>query len=476
MVIFNLRYICLVALALLAPLFVAGEDPLNALNTSLKAPELPQAGGASGQGVVIDQSNAAQYRTLIISPLFDSVQSGEWSMQVIKSPNFKWRYDLNSATSDPVRLDEKTFKAVANEAALKVQAIPFKIIDSFEGLSEEELNRVGQAMLYNFESLLWKQQLLSLDFSLLWFTNDALRERFSGSFSRVYSSLLEGPTRQVQLFRELLKFEKPEALSDYQWLSFRFLNERKDLLWMFSPAINKVRQLTSSNRSDPLYRTILSLEDIFGWSGQLKELKVLEIAKERALVPMAFFEHDLLKPADEHCLTVDQFQRKSALGRSTLRWNFESRRFMQARPWVATGSIYTPRDLYRVSFVSMDPYVKHGRQVLYLDASSFMPVYKIVYNRGGMPEKFVVTTFGLASTEDQSAERFYPAYTTVQSFDSKIAVILAYDQVRYCSAFPKDLSLADFDPGKLKPVVEEPPAPELNDVKKADIKDAAKNE
>jgi hypothetical protein len=265
----------------------------------------------------------------------------------------------------------------------------------------------------------------------------------------VYPKSLSAEDKTEQLFRSRLDFITPDTIAGFSWLRFRFQRADSDVLFMYSPVTKKTRQLTTSNATDPLLSSSLTLNDLLLWSGKVNDLEGSIESVKTYLVPFV--------PIDR----VASFGRSDACERYTLEnprvlWNYHSRKYAPGASWLPTAAMYVPRVLQRIALSPKDPYSVYGRQVLYVDAATGLPVYKIVFDTAGAVWKTVIAVYGVDSNQNRNRS-FSLLQQVVLDVKRDQATLLQFDTARACSKVDIAAVLKEFSPAALVPITPEVP-------------------
>jgi hypothetical protein len=140
---------------------------------------------------------------------------------------------------------------------------------------------------------------------------------------------------------------------------------------------------------------------------------------------------------------------ESEFNEPPLRWNVENRRYFEGDAWLPSSSVWVPRRVVPIELVARDPYSEYGRQRLYVDSESFLPLLKVVYDKAGELSKIVISSYGLNLSSDRKHRRAYPYYTIVVSDDA--SSMLRYHTVKYCQKEEGGIDYSGFDPSRLGP-------------------------
>lgn len=306
--------------------------------------------------------------------------------------------------------------------------------------------RTGMEAIWNIHGLWWGQKSLDLQFDLMEF--GSLTRWVSGSLLRVYASAEMAESQPKQLWREKLSLSWPRRVQGLSWLTFRLFGEHDDLLWVYSPAIKKVRQLTGTNRFDGFMGPAVSLDDFLTWSGKPEAAVVVGVSRAGFLVPFLSSEAWPVALANGCRTIVTQvpLSKPSMPFDRTLNYDDGYRtvaEFLGKQP-------FFKRDLLIVEILNKDPYVLYGRQILYVDSKTFLPVYKVVFDRAGRQWKTVLTVWGVGQFQG-GAWPYFPVATLIHDRKSATWVIEAYQRIRYCADFAPGESFGDLEPAKLGP-------------------------
>lgn len=319
---------------------------------------------------------------------------------------------------------------------------------------KESLDYRGKAhkILWNAESVNWSNGYIGADIRFRLLEQEEQKRSFDGRFERVYFSVAEKGFKQ--LFREKLSVTSPEPFKDFAWLSFRFPQKVEDLFWVYSPATGKLRELTGPNRSDSLFSFSFSMEDLLGWAGNPAWLKPEVDSEVMAGVPVPANGRTGRAEKSGDCWEIDS---KSVAGKF---WNFQTREYPEAAAWSPTGVVYQQSRLIRLEIVQADSYSLAGRQVIYVEPHSMLPVYHFVYDREGDLWKRVVNVYGRFRKERNGEDYSYPSRSLIYDEKSGKVTLIDYLKVTMCDSLPTGVSLKGFTPKAIipeKPVAAEEP-------------------
>ncbi|RIL08422.1 MAG: hypothetical protein DCC75_08980 [Proteobacteria bacterium] len=432
-------------LSIIGALFFASFFPPEAQSDGRL--NLPEPRTDSFNPLVLESINLDDGKSLLPAELLPAIRTGTLKIPAAKNLRYAWRYDeewlknTKEYKEDPrINFLDLPYKS------LQQRGFAFGAADIIK--AEKDAGRQGSKILWNVISTLASQRLMKQSFAFVHIKENRTTVLGSLELKRAYLAAFPSDAGSAQIFREIIRFIQPDTLSAYAWLAFRFFGEAEDAFWLYSPAISKSRQLTGSNRSDPLYRLLVSPDDLLVWSGkpEILEAKLVEIGE--LLIPFESLDHaDLLQSSGE-ASCVDIVRRTAQIntgeGGSTLpNWLFGS---------FPSDTIFVPRTAFRLELGQRDPYSLYGRQTLYVDAESMLPAYKFVYSRTGQLIKIIIGGFGLAIDPETKSSAPFNSFLLAMDAAGKERTQMSSSMIHYCSEITQDFNATDFDPSHLAPV------------------------
>ena len=432
-------------------------------------PPLPDPVSGSFKGLIISPENYSFYKEILLPEFYSSTGSRGVYLDAVAKLNYDIQFDQDWIAGTAELADAaKGFRA---DSSLEF-SFPMKrgflfgdgadlakewrrILDAQGDFDSDQVG-VGRArdaeknsdfakrLLWNWNSVLWSNGILDYHLRILWLKNGAPYRNVRGSFKRIYPKMIDPTFGYPQLFREQFLFYYPQSLNGLSWLDFRFEDFEEDIIWAYSPAIKKIRELTAANRSDSLVTSSMAADDFLGWSENPNFVQARVLSKSQMLAP--FSSLDLL-PLDNSagCLKVGSRAQSDSL----VMWNFESPKFKDGADWLPVQGAFVPRELYKLEVSSKDPYYLYGREELYLDAETMLPFYKIVYDRAGRHWKTIIVGWSFGRSRDGLRFIPIPGYEVVLDVIAKKTFVMDFSRFRACREYPSDLKLADFDPKQL---------------------------
>jgi hypothetical protein len=432
-------------------------------------PPLPDPVSGSVKGLIIGPENHSFYKEILLPEFYSGAASRNVYLDAVAKLNYDIQLDQDWVAGT-AELDDaaKGFRAdgsldfsfpmkrgflfgdgasLAKEWRRLLDARRDFDSEQFEGGRSAQLEKnsaFAKRLLWNWNSVLWSNGIIDHHLRILWLKNGAPYRNVRGNFKRIYPKIIDPTFGYPQLFREQFLFYYPQSLNGLSWLTFRFEDFEEDIIWAYSPAIKKVRELTAANRSDSLATSSLAADDFLGWSGNPNFVKARVLSKSQMLAP--FSSLDIL-PLDNSagCLKVVG----RAQSESAIMWNFESPKFKGGADWLPVQGAFVPRELYKLEVASRDPYYLYGREELYLDAETMLPFYKVVYDRAGRHWKTIVVGWSFGRSGDGLRFIPVPGFEIVLDVIAKKTFVMDFSRFRSCREYPGDLKLADFDPRRL---------------------------
>lgn len=399
---------------------VRAEDPTQQLQELL-----------SESRPVLDSLTVHKAGASIPASFADLVTTRGLAFSIVKSPRAPTAYD----TQWTQRSLQGATRTLTEKTALPVSERGFAF-GVFDVLLKEtpDTEQVARKLLWNIVGVQEMLPFLHSQFTLEWGANEDVKS-VTGEVLRMRSGILSSG---VQSLRELLLIREPAWLSTFKTLTFREYGNADDYFWIVSPTLKKTRQLLPNLRSEGLFGSLLSLDDLFGFSGkpELQEAKLGQ--RGRMLIPY---------------LSSRAFEYVSAR---------EPERCVEARNTLPKEAfpaniVLTARESFTLELTHRDPFSLVGRKVLYVDSGTMVPWYSEEYNQRGRLEKRT-----LILSELIGDERLFPSMPIVIALyafgeDQKDdSATWWQERVRACTQLPSDVTTSLFDPGRLLPATPSP--------------------
>lgn len=294
----------------------------------------------------------------------------------------------------PIVLGEQLMEEAESDfwpADFQAKSIPVKgPLGNVPDTTKLDQESLGAGILWKINSVWWQAPYSeSIVLAEVKRGSDVIRNYYF-THRRVYPVRVDPSHASEQLYRERVTLDFPTSISGFSWLHYRFRGADRDMLWYYSKAINKSRQLTSANTSDRLLSLSLSLDDVYVWSGRPDDYEVAVADSSSKLVPL--ITDDMLrvsKVEENSCSRLELVSAKQVIG-------FQGDGVPDESGWPYIFGTFNKRVgfvksiLTKVVLNHKDPYSLYGREVLYIDANSGLPYYKFVYDRRGRLWKSII--------------------------------------------------------------------------------------
>jgi hypothetical protein len=214
-------------------------------------------------------------------------------------------------------------------------------------------------------------------------------------------------------YREIVLQTAPSYVEGLATLTWRYADERWDSLWVYVPLARRVRQANSSNRSDALAGSDVTLDDALVWAGKNQSFTWKLVGTRDILVPAFSLDPQPLRAGRRWAngtewVTADDYQ--------GVRWGYEVDGWKGA-PWAPTNATWVQRPVWVVEGHPLDRYYSYGRQLFYVDRETFQAYVKVVDTPAGEYWKTVMADLGMSCAPEQ--ERCYPVVAMNLFVDDK---------------------------------------------------------
>lgn len=423
------------------------------------APLPPEIGNIPGPALsdkplLVGKPNVSSFEDLLVTPLMSWLKDGRFVCRVIRNIGFLW--ELSAEWENASRANAGRFDVDAEKNLVRVgqyilpTGLPFGGAEAIN--QEPDPEKKAYKILWNSAAAALPVGDISYLGEIDWESTQGLLRKASATFYQRLVPAPKAPEKPAKassekpeqtsakagatttstsittttlkpapvLYRQdFLRLLAPPVIANYSELSWRYQGVEPDLFWIYSPVLNKVRQVFPANRSDPIMGGTLDYDDLFVWAGKVQSVDAKLIADKVMLVPFPALmpiravdettaaaaldltpgSQDKAVPHSETALTArGGFQRGDST--ASVLWNFETRQLPQAAAWTPTSVYFVPRRVWVLELAPLDPFYGEGRQVLIVDQESMLPVYRIAYDRKGAFLKFVVGGWHLATTDN----------------------------------------------------------------------------
>jgi hypothetical protein len=404
--------------------------------------------GHSSSSLQVQAANAPQFRSLILPEWYDLVRDRKESFSSVRSLRGPGEDDQDWIG----RSTQNRQLATADEVqSLDVASITRGFVAGpYSEIRTLDAPQLGKMILWNVAGRAMVHTFMRADFSLEVFREQRLEREVEASLLRLIPGRLGEALTSKQILREVFAVIRPDPFSGYRFLTFRFLGEEEDLLWLYSPLLTQVRQLAASNRSDEIFRLGTSLDDLFLWSEKVELDNPKKVDELTALVPFFDAERQDLSIAGDACVSA-----------KNVRFERGAQRFGSGSEALLLGASdahfseevrFVPRPLARIQISPQDSFSAHGRSILYVDQALQIPVARVVFDRAGHPWKLLMGAVAIPEQKETGRREPYIREMHMRDLKSGARTVLSVNSVSWCTTLPEDVPRAWFDPSQLKNV------------------------
>ena len=341
------------------------------------------------ENVSLTSSNVIDYKNLLPSFLSLLIEKNLFAAAVVKKLNYQWHYYTEGSVPEL-----KSLSTASTSNFLQA----YNILEDSLSLQFSAGNFVYSG-------------------SLKWFSSHRVRK--SVKFSLLKTRKISNPPSislvEQLSFVEVFKSDLVPPLSGLSHTTLRKNTAEHDHYWICSPVLKYSRKIPDTLRGDSILASSFSLDDFFTNSLRIKDSKAQIIDEKKLLLPFLSesslkinspknIPHNLSrlfpKSPSKSYSVIGKYKDKYN-NRVSTKWNADFKAWPSSSPWIPNQIIFTPRDVWVIELYPNDPYYPTGKQILYVDKESFLPVYKEIFNKSGDLEKTIISAWGLATTKDQ---------------------------------------------------------------------------
>ena len=346
---------------------------------------------------IIDKTNWEEAEGLIPDCLLEWVKKGEFILprgDVSYDPlEFYPEYAKEANTSNVglYDLDEEgvVIEAKTGETAKRIVGFPFPTVDP-------EDPKAAMKIMYNKQYVTYIIGFKKFTAYIAWLGTAGFEREIQIIFRDAY--LIGFPGAQQHKNPKsaerysLLSVRSPYDLAGTSVLTWRYLDSRQDVSFMYIPAIRRVRRTTPANRSDGFVGSDFALDDILAYDGKIPAFEWKLLGQREALVPFQTADPIRASVIEEGQWKVSKEAVQQEFGYQREGW--------QGAPWCPLNVLYVKRPVWVIEGRSKDPYYNYGVQYMWIDAETWGPYYKLTHDRSDKFWKFEsVTTAGFQTAD-----------------------------------------------------------------------------
>lgn len=243
---------------------------------------------------VVDESNADQFKDILVPHMYDNIKKGWQTIRVGETTSFELQSNYIQATRD----------AVSNPPALDGNGIVQNFTAGRAFPQEPDANDplAGQKMIWNYQyGYNWGDNATIGPF---WWS---FKDMDSGKVERLIkfefhflnwkhrvnqAPTPEFPDNPSQLYRSIYaKVQEPFDIRNTQLLIHRYKDDTKrDDAWLYLGFQRRVRRLATGQSTDSFLGTDIMIEDFEGYNGRVSDYEWEYVETSNRLVP--FYNHN----------------------------------------------------------------------------------------------------------------------------------------------------------------------------------------
>jgi len=329
---------------------------------------------------VIDRTNCGKYEDLLIPAMYRAVKRGDYVIAP-GTLNFKYKHEksfLEASAKNAGKfdinshgdlIDKKTGKYPEN-----IYGYPFPNIDLKDP-------KAGANMICNFNFQRYRFMASIDNDRLMWIDNKG-EERFIAGFDHRLYMNGRPPDQTIKNPDKVLTYEfqrilEPMSSRGTNTMSYIYIDDRENSDFAYIPAIRRIRQTTSTSRSDSYMGSDSWLDLHYMWAGKDSSMKWKLVGEKTVLA--SFTSPDLLQ-AEE--LPDGRVRRVFPYTDSHIKYGYQDPNWKGA-PWTPLNITYVPRKVWIVEQIPKDPNYNWGLHINYVDQETYTIWYKEIYDKSG---------------------------------------------------------------------------------------------
>jgi len=352
---------------------------------------------AAGPAPVIDQTNWQQVQDRLPESILNWVKKGDLRLTIgAMQDDVNWEPSfLQASAANAGRYDvDGDGNLIDRESGVRpphTYGFPFPHIDPQDA-------KAGVEILWNTSLTTYRYGRLFTPFALNWIGRNGFERVVKGQVLGIaFDFQPTAPSNPDHTeTRDLFQALSPASVEGTQVLTWRYLDNRPDSVWNYLPGIRRIRQLTAADRSDPFLGSDLTQDDGLMWLGKNQSFTWKLSGAQDVLVPAVLTSYVQLVPGRQWAGGQEW---KSPVDFPGARFGLETPGWTGA-PWLPTNMVWVPRPVWVVEGYPKDPYYSYGRQVFYIDRTTYKIYYKVVYTPAGEYWKTIFNDLGIGVASD----------------------------------------------------------------------------
>jgi len=303
---------------------------------------------------------------------YDIQPDDEW-MNAGKKNNGKFKIDKVKNLVD----------AATGKAPMWVYGVPFPDLDF-----KKDPDAASKFM-YNRMISTFRGGSLFAPFHLEWIGRNGV-ERIVDCFwaQYCYWARSDGEARNPRRFRYMYitGVTKPYDLAGLNQLTYRKLDGTEDDLYVYIPAIRRVKKMSGANRSDPYVGSDVTVDDGGGFAGLTNSMEWRFIEEKVGLLCM---EKRDTERTNHFKLGSDGRTWKVGVDPTAMQLGWAVEGWKGAK-WAPVNSVYVPSTVVVIEGMPRDAYYNSGKAMYWVDKATYHTMYKIIWDKAGEYWKAIV--------------------------------------------------------------------------------------
>jgi hypothetical protein len=388
------------------------------------------AGAEVAPGDVIDKSNWEKAEGMLPDPVLDWYKTGQY-ITAVGELNFDFGKSLPKYVYD--RMEENAGKYGVNEKNELVYAKSGELAKDVIGLPFPEIDpkdpKAGVKIVYNGKFVRMFQGNGRWPGMAGHYVSTSRHERDVVVDMRTASFLAWpgiGEMKNPEGFQEqyVLKVVSPYDLAGTAVLTWRYFGYKPDMTFGYVPAIRRVRRMSPANRSDAMFGSDFSADDVgyIGYDGKVPYFEFKLVGEGEALG--MFYGKDRVQ-----CVR-DQFGTLMSTEPPGLAFKvgYEKDGWQGALWAPATEDVFfVKRPVWKIECTSKDPFYNYGKQYMWIDKEAYCSFWKEILDHSGEQWKMWYDIWGVAVSEKDGFS--IPYFRMVNVVDERAGHASAFECV-----------------------------------------------
>ncbi|MGB5159384.1 DUF1329 domain-containing protein [Desulfobacterium sp. N47] len=319
---------------------------------------------------------------MLVPPLYRAVERGAWVVTP-GTVNFKYKHTdsflaasaKNAGKYDVSKEGDLIEKSTGEITFTNFYGMPFPKIDRNDPKAADKI-------IWNFNYQRYRLTGTRTAIHIAWI-NQSGEERFIGGLDSCLYMMGRPLGTEIKNTDKVLTYEFqntlwPMSVKGTNTMSYVYIDERDNSNFAYVPAIRRIRQTTSTARSDPYMGSDAWLDMNYMWSGKNRSMKWKVVGEKTILV--SFTSPNMIpmqESADGMAQPVYPYTGKLIKIYEVPGWKGDA---WAPAPGVIT---YVPRKVWVVEQTPKDPYYNWGLHINYVDQETYVIWYKEVYDKSG---------------------------------------------------------------------------------------------